>query len=379
LIVASTNTSTSGQVGSTTPSAEDPALMHTVIALFDDIIDAEHALSALRKSDQPSEQISVILRERVLSENPSIRHQTILSRVVASSALEAVGGWLQGLASLILPDRASYLVAGPIGAVLATIRESRPSSNPSRQTPDKRPSRDTSRQLALALAAFGFSQEESQYLEQRVVAGSPLIGITSADARTLRSAHGAFSTHTAVHLGLARTESSVNRTAARLLLTGPQTGGSVVIADAISPLHRLSESMSMALRRIDFRGREVVSTTGESLGKVSDVLFERRIPDDPGAASTSAGHPDIARYLVVRIGGVRRLARQQVAVPTERVAEVTSSRIVLSVAKQVVQEAPRFDELTPMSRQDEVLICTHFDVPQYWIHDQPAKPTLPRV
>lgn len=376
--MASTNAPTPDQLISATPSAEDPTVIHTVIALFDDIIDAEHALSALRKSDQPSEQISVILRERVLSENPSIRHQTILSRVVASSALEAVGGWLQGLASLILPDRASYLVAGPIGAVLATIRESRP-SNASRQIPDRRTSQDTSRQLALALAAFGFSREESQYLEQRVVAGSPLIGITSADAETLRSAHGAFSTHTAVHLGLARTESSINRTAARLLLTGPQTGGSVVIADAISPLHRLSESMSTALRRIDFRGREVVSMTGESLGKVSDVLFERRIPDDPGAVSPSTGRPEIARYLLLRIGGVRRLARQHVAIPTERVAEVTSSRIVLSATKRVVQEAPRFDELAPMSRQDEVRICTHFDVPQYWIRDQPAKPAPPLV
>lgn len=367
--MVSTDPSALDQVVSAEPTAEDPTLMHTVIALFDDIIDAEHALSSLRKSDQPSEQISVILRERVLSDRSSVRQQTVLARVVASSALEAVGGWLQGLASLILPDRASYLVAGPIGAVLATIRESRPSS----PRADTGTTQNSSRQLALALAAFGFSREESEYLEQRVVAGSPLIAITSADAETLRSAHGAFSTHTAVHLGLARTKSSINRTAARLLLTGPQTGGTVVIADAISPLHRLSESISIALRSIDFRGREAVSTKGEPLGKVSDVLFERRIredQDDSDLDDSPAPAADIVRYVILSFGGVLRLARQRVAIPAERVAEVTGSRIVLSVTKQIIQNAPRFDELSPMSRQDEVRLCTHFDVPQYWLQDR---------
>lgn len=364
--MVSIDTSGINQVVSSEPTAEDPTLMHTVIALFDDIIDAEHALSSLRKSDQPPEQISVILRERVLTDESSIRQQTVLARVVASSALEAVGSWLEGLASLILPDRASYLVAGPIGAVLATIRESRSS----RLTTEAEASQGSSRQLALALAAFGFSREEAGYLEQRVVAGSPLIAITSADAETLRSAHGAFSTHTAVHLGLARTESSINRTAARLLLTGPQIGGTVVIADAISPLHRLSESISIALRGIDFRGREVVSTRGEPLGKVSDVLFERRIREDSDSHDAPTSAPDIVRYVVLSFGGVLRLARQRVAIPAERIAEVTSTRIVLSVTKHVIQSAPRFDDLSPMSRQDEVRLCTHFEVPQYWLQDQ---------
>lgn len=361
----STDMRTPEEVVAAAPTADDPTLMHTVIALFDDIIDAEHALTALRKSEQPSEQISVILRERVLSETSAVPQQTVLSRVVASSALEAVGGWLQGLASLILPDRASYLVAGPIGAVLATIREARP-PHPSRINKDGTTVQDPTRQLALALAAFGFSREESQYLEQRVVAGSPLIAITSADAETLRGAHGAFSTHTAVHLGLARTESSVNRTAARLLLTGPQTGGTVVIADAISPLHRLSESMSYALRRIDFRGREVVDSRGMPLGKVSDVLFERHLPDERGMAS-KAGQPGIVRYLILNYGGMMRLTRQRTAVPVERVAEITPSRIVVSASKRTIHEAPRYDEIAPLSRQDEVRICAHFNVPQYWL------------
>lgn len=359
--MTASDSTTPEEVVATGPTLDDSTVMHSVIALFDDIIDAEHALSTLRRLDQPSEQISVILRERVLSETSSLRQHTILSRVVASSALEAVGGWLQGLASLILPDRASYLVAGPIGAVLATIRESRPANGSA--------SNDPSRQLALALAAFGFSREESQYLEHRVVAGSPLIAITSSDAETLRGAHAVFSTHTAVHLGLARTESSVNRTAARLLLTGPRTGGAVVIADAISPLHRLSESMSVARRRIDLRGREVMSATGQPVGRVSDVLFEQRLVEDQRSAPPPAASPEIVRYLVVRLGGMLRLTRQYVAVPAERVSEMTTARISLSLSRQAILEAPRFNGYASMSRQDEVRICAYFDVPQYWLHD----------
>src|SRR5690606_20879731 len=95
------------------PNSDTTGPVRTIIALFDDTIDAEHALSALRRSDQPSDQISVVLRERVTAPRSRSSRETLLSRVVAASALEAVGGWLQGLASLILPeDRASYLVAG---------------------------------------------------------------------------------------------------------------------------------------------------------------------------------------------------------------------------------------------------------------------------
>src|SRR5688572_29659680 len=132
--------------GSAMAEASKEVTFRTIIALFDDIIDSEHALTALRKTEQPSEGISVILRERVLDPDPNVRYETVLSRVIASSALDAVGSWLQGLASLILPDRASYLVAGPIGAVLATIKDAGPHAE-DLATSDPREPNDSSRQL----------------------------------------------------------------------------------------------------------------------------------------------------------------------------------------------------------------------------------------
>lgn len=364
----------SSLAGDSSPRHEDDGdVLRTVIALFDDILDAEHALSVLRKSDQPSEHISVILRERVITAERGLPRQTVLSRVIASSALDAVGGWLQGLASLILPDRASYLVAGPIGAVLATIRDAKPASP--RADNDTTRHSDSSHQLARAFTSFGFGRDEAMYLEQRVVAGSPLIAITSSEADNLRNAHQAFSKHTAVHLGLARTERSINRTAARLLVTGPQGGGTVVIADAIAPLKRVTEGGLEDRSLEEMIGRDVVTVSGETIGSVSDVLYERRLADE--TETPPRGDPQgveiIARYFVVQFGGVLRVGRQRVALPTPVVVRTNWELIIVSVTREELQSAPRYDDVSPLSRQDEVTICTHYGVPLYW-QQQTAEP-----
>ncbi len=346
---------------------EPARVLRTIIALFDDTIDAEHALTALRKTDQPSEGISVILRERLLDPDPNVQYQTVLSRVVASSALDTVGSWLQGLASLILPDRASYLVAGPIGAVLATIRDASPKSEPA--NPGAFAMVETSRQLSRALAAFGFSQDEAQYLEARVVAGSPLIAVTSGTASMLRKAHQSFATWDAVHIGLAHTESSIQETAARLLLTGPDGGGSVVIADAIAPLRRLTIDSGWRHHSIDLRGRQALDASGEHLGQIVDVLFETRLSHHDAPKSAADRTSVTVRYIVVRLGGFMGLGKSLVAIPAE-LADTTAWTVPVETSRAEVRRAPRFTALAPLSRQDEVTIREHFGVPVYWITDQ---------
>lgn len=350
---------------------EPAEFLRTIIALFDDIIDAEHALTALRKSDQPSEGISVILRERVLDPDPTVQYQTVLSRVIASSALDAVGSWLQGLASLILPDRASYLVAGPIGAVLATIKDARPAANEEGAVIG---AADSSRQLSRALTAFGFSQDESHYLEERVVAGSPLIAVTSGSADKLRAAHKTFSAFDAVHVGLARTESSIHQTATRLLVTGPDGGGSVVIADAIAPLRRLTSDGGWRNHSIDLRGRQAISIDGEMLATIVDVLFETRLTPEGESMSRSAAdrRSVIIRYVLVSFGGVLGMGKSRVAIPAP-LADTTGWQVRIETTREELRAAPRFDNLAPLSRQDEVTICSYFDVPLYWLdnHDRP--------
>jgi hypothetical protein len=340
---------------------DDAEPIRTIIALFDDTIDAEHALTALRRSDQPSAQISVVLRERVTAPRSRSSRETLLSRVVAASALEAVGGWLQGLASLILPeDRASYLVAGPIGVMLASIRDAH-------EDDDERDQhyKATNRQLTRALALFGFDLDEATYVEHRVVAGSPLIAVTSSQAPVLRAAHEIFSGNTAVHIGLTHTDSSIQSTAARLLMTGPLGGGPVVITDAVAPLRSLSEGNYYTEFDRSIRDRPVVSRLGRHVGRVADVLYETQVWED--AEGDTEIRRTIPRYIVVTTGRALPFGRRLTAIPAELV-HLDQNPVLLRVTLSEIRAAPRYDPSQPLSRQDEVALRRYFHVRNYWMN-----------
>ena len=343
--------------------------LHTVIALFDDTIEAEHTLMTMRRAKLPADQISVILRERVLDPDATTPYRAVLSRVVAASALDVVGSWLQGLASLVLPDRATYLAAGPIGVVLATIRDARQQKDDQDLDPAQRRSVPT-RQLTRALLAFGFERDEATYVEHRVVAGSPLIAVTSDNVETLRAAHQIFSRNTAVYIGLTRTEQSISSQAAHLLMTGPQGGGSVVVADAISPLRRLTDEPNLQSGSWDLRGRTALSHYGETIGNVDELLFEP-IADRPGQVARNGGGTNdiVPRYIVIRSGGLFGVGRHRIAIPAERVT-ITDDGVVVEITHEELVSAPRYDALTPLSRQDEATIRRHFSAPFYWITTQ---------
>ena len=349
-----------------TSNAGKPQVLRTIIALFDDIIDTELVLMSLRKSEANADEISVILRERLGAEFATQRGGSLLSRVVALSALDAVGGWLQGLASLILPDRASYLAAGPIGVFLATIRESHPLADQERRSHFGA----SSRQLTRALMAFGFSLDEATYLEQRVVAGSPLIAITTEDIETLRRSLDLFGRYAAVYMGLARTDQEIRTVAARLLVTGPRGGGSVVIADAISPLRRLVQDGPQSGMEFPQFGRDIASTEGDVIGEVTDVLYETPLDaaDHDGIADAGEGRIFLARYYIISFGGKLGMGRHRTAIPAELI-EADPDPMVVRATRDQVQAAPRFDQENPLSRQDEVTIRRHFKVPNYWITD----------
>lgn len=340
---------------------------YTLTALYDDIIDAEQSLIQLRRSHQPANQISVILREKVLVPDAHKPYRAVLSEVVARSSLEAASKWLQGLVSLVLPDRATYFAAGPIGMILSTIRES---GVPIENEDDGRIMAHSSpaRQLTHTLQAFGFNRDEAAYMEQRVVAGSPLIAATCEKIETLREIHRILSQNTPVYVGLTRTDISLAARASRLVTTGPRSAGSVVIADAISPLIHLSSTPALDRTARDLAGRIVHSQYGEVIGRVTDALYEPE-PDTVPDALRVSGISDetlLLRYLFVRPGGRLGLGRQRVAIPAERVT-LKGTDIVVRITHEEMVAAPRFDESTALSRQDEATIRRHFDEPFYWI------------
>lgn len=347
------------------PGSEQAAF--TLATLFDDVIDAEHVLSQLRRSDLQPNTISVILREQVLREDDELNpYRTVLSEVVAKSSLDAAGKWLKGLASLILPDRAAYLSAGPVGQILSTIRDTIQSAQDEAEYDPREGS--AIHQLSQTFMTFGFDHDEARYMEQRIVVGSAFIAITTTDTNKLREVLNLLRKSMPVYIGLARTDPSVFRRASDLLETGPRALGAVVIADAASPLNHIANTPDLQGSRRDFRGRLVRSRYGEVIGRAEDLLFEPNPVDDvtehEHGVLSDAGM--LLRYVIVRTSRKPGLGRKTLALPGERM-RLENGELVAHVTHEELVSAPRYEAGTSMSRQDEATIRRHFSTPFYWI------------
>lgn len=348
-------------------SAVEP-FAHTLTTLFDDVIDAEHVLALLRKSKQQPSSISVILREEVLEEKDEFNpYRTVLSEVVARSSLEAAGKWLEGLASVVLPDRAAYLSAGPVGQILSTVRDTLQSFE---EDNSDSPVRSEIRQLSQTFELFGFDAAESRYMEQRIVLGSPFIAITTANPSQLRKVYGMLRQSMPVYIGLAKTEGHVYRRAQELLETGPRAIGTVVIADAVSPLDEVSRTQELQGSHRDLRGRLIRSRYGEIIGRAEDLLFEPNAAVDVNAFQHGNLSDDefLLRYVIVRTSRRPGLGRKLIALPGDRIA-VEQGELVANVTYEELVAAPRLEPHATMSRQDEATIRRHWSAPFYWIDE----------
>lgn len=352
-------------IDTSSSSTDRPAF--TLATLFDDVIDAESVLAKLRRSNQPPSTISVILREQVLRENDDINpYRTVLSEVVARSSLEAAGKWLKGLASLILPDRAAYLSAGPVGQILSTIRDTIQTMDSSHELGNS--DRSDIHQLSQTFMMFGFERDEASYMEQRIVVGSAFIAVTTTDTSQLRDLHHTLIKSMPVYVGLARTDTSVFRRAAELLETGPRGIGAVVIADAASPLNYVANTPALQSTIRDFRGRLVRSRYGEVIGRAEDLVFEQN--SEESHTSFEHGHlsddKHLLRYVIVRTSRKPGLGRKTIALPEDRI-KLENGELVVSVTYEELVSSPRYEAGTSMSRQDEATIRRHFSSPFYWI------------
>ena len=344
------------------PSAPDVAgsIRHTAVGLWEDEIDAEQALTALRKAHESADRVSVAVRDKAADEGTSAERSGAVARAITATALGPAGGWLHGLTSLIVPERGTFVVAGPIGAVLAGVAGT--------DAPDREVNAGG---LFRTLVDFGFSPDEATYLEHRLAAGITLIAVTTDDESTLQTTRRLFADHNAVHIGMAITAAAVFAEAEALLNAPPEvsSGGDVVVTDAVAPLRRVStEGGSSAAAAL--RHRDVVDDAGEELGKIEEIIEEEI---QPGGPASPDGERRQIRYVVVGFGGVLGLGRHHVAVPAA-LADLDADPIRLRVDKRVVQRAPPFDEDAPFSRREERAICAYFGCDPYWLRDASSGP-----
>jgi hypothetical protein len=343
--------------------ARPDAVQHTIVGLFEDSIDAERALRALRASKLAPERVSLLVRDTRADMDKPAEATVAVARAIVDTALEAVAGWLQGLVSLILPERGTFLVAGPLGAALAGV-----GAGGARDTAADRPAvpeTEAPNGLLRTLTEFGFGPDEARYLESRLVAGAAVIAVTTGDADVVLKTRQLFADHDAVHIGLAESDAGVVDLAEAMLAAPPeQLSGDVVVADAVASLQwggRRGGGAPLA----ELRHRHVLDAAGEDAGTVEDIVVEVRDPDGP-----SGPRPEelIPRYLVVGFGGVLGVGRRLVALPIA-LADVASDPVRVEIGRELLHRAPALEAHVPLSRRDEEAIAAFFGVRPYWLSE----------
>lgn len=333
----------------------------TVVGLFDDAIDAEHTLVALRRADRPAEQVSVLVRDRAADAGSGPERHGEVARAVVANALSAVSGWLLGLASLIVPDNGTYLVAGPIGAALAGVRtfeeHTRQRTGEGDEEEQPEPRELGIGGLGHTLTEFGFRPDEATYLQSRLAAGSALIAVTSSDPHQLQATRRLFADYSAVHIGQAQTGEIVLQEAEELLAAAPEeaNSGDVVVADAVAPLHRLCSGGHHDSLGLRVCGASVVDSVGEETGDLEDLLADAPASEEPRI-----------RYAVVGFGGLLGLGRRRTAVPADQI-DLRSDPVRLSITKDVLRRAPAYDPDIPFSRREEMAVNAYFGTTPYWL------------
>lgn len=332
--------------------AEDVTRPHTVAAVFEDSIDGEHALVAIRKAGREAGSVSLVV---VVPSNGKNKDAAVAAAVAAAS-MDDVGVWLKGLATVAIPGRGSFLVAGPLGAVVAGLGL-KGAAAPS-----------PSDGFQVVFQQFGFSEDAATYLDHRLAAGSPLVAVSTRPGESASVVRRLLADQNAVFIGTVETAAPTLDTAQELLKTRPEelAGGTVKVADAVGNLRRVGiDGGPAALAAL--LHEMVVDATGSEIGQVEDAFFEVSQPDGKNGLSAVA---HVVRYVVVGHGGVMGLGRHRVAIPVAAI-DLKSRPVSLTVSNALVKWAPALnDEL--FSRHEEQAVNDHFGVRPYWLAKPPT-------
>jgi sporulation protein YlmC with PRC-barrel domain len=333
---------------------EDPAdrePVQTVVGLFDDEIDAEHALVALRKASVPRTKVSVLALDRRVS-GGSADTAIDVTRAVMDTAVSAVSAWLMGLAALMVPNHGNFLAAGPIGVELARIKSEANGFAGGEAHADRAPITHIGI-IGLAFERFGFRPEEAHYMEHRLVAGSTMIAVTTDDSSQVELTLRTFADHNAVFLGQAETPREVVAEAEQWLVNPPTArSAEVIVSDIVVPFRHACGGSHFEGEVSQWCGQKVVDERGDHVGDIDDILVD---PNDDS----------LVRYVIVGHGGVLGIARRRYAVPADAIS-LDNEPARLNVERWQFADAPAYDPGAPFSRKDEQAVHAYFDTRPYW-------------
>lgn len=347
--------------GEATRAVAQGEVASTVVALFEDAIDAEHALVALRKANQSASRVSLLVHNRQDAKREADGAVDVARDIVAV-ALGAVANWLIGLAELIVSDRGRYVVAGPMGAALTGAGQ----AGGGAVAGDTRVEASgdlTADRLLWVLTEFGLGAQEADYVDNRISAGATLVGITVTDRDELEATRRVFGDHDAVYIAVVATDSGVLEATGALLERVPdlKDDGDVVIADVAARVRPVTDNDALG----GLRDLDLTFGDGDGTCRIDRVLVED-ITTDADAPVGKRRQRVALRYVVISFGGMLGLGRHRVAVPAALV-DLTADPPRLNVDRDTLQRAPEYDEDVPLSRTLEEQIFRYFDVTPYWV------------
>jgi sporulation protein YlmC with PRC-barrel domain len=95
-------------------------------------------------------------------------------------------------------------------------------------------------------------------------------------------------------------------------------------------LVKLSDTnLTLANRAEDIRGRDVLDTAGEDIGKVDDLLIDEQ--------------EQKVRFLQVSSGGFLGLGATKFLIPVDAITRMTEDAVYISQARERLTGAPRYD------------------------------------
>lgn len=103
----------------------------------------------------------------------------------------------------------------------------------------------------------------------------------------------------------------------------------------------------------DVRGRKVIDTDGEDLGKVSDLLV-----DD------TASH---VRFLVVEHGGILGIGASRSYLPVEMITSYSDKEVFVNTDRRAVAGAPNYDPEIGPPEQFYENTYGYYGYPPFWL------------
>lgn len=151
-------------------------MTYTVLGIFNDRNDAEHAIMNLQQKDFEAKNISIVMKDQ--EEGKKLAEHTgtdVAGNAVTGITTGAVVGGLAGLlGAFIIPGLGAFLIGGPISAALGL-------TGAAASTISGAATGAVAGGILGALMGLGLPKEEAEEYEERINNGGILVAVPSSD------------------------------------------------------------------------------------------------------------------------------------------------------------------------------------------------------